>query len=108
MFTLQSEYDFSSLQTWLYWGLLLLVGTGFVQMFFPYNHAFELGYSVAGCVVFSGYIAYDTWLLQQRYVAPTYQCHAGRLDPGEHLAVPGCREPVSLRLAAYVPKLTQF
>ena len=66
LFTLQSSYDFSSLTTWLYWGLLLLVGTGFVQMFFPYNHAFEMGYSLAGCAVFSGYVMYDTWLLQRR------------------------------------------
>ena len=66
LFTLQSSYDFSSLTTWLYWGLLLLVGTGLVQMFFPYNHAFEMGYSLAGCAVFSGYVMYDTWLLQRR------------------------------------------
>lgn len=35
-------------------------------MFFPYNHAFEMGYSLAGCAVFSGYVMYDTWLLQRR------------------------------------------
>lgn len=66
LFTLQSEHDFSSLGVWLYWALLLLVGTGLVQMFFPYSHIFELGYSLVGCAVFSGYILYDTWLLQRR------------------------------------------
>lgn len=66
LFTLQSQYDFSSLQTWLFWGLLVLLGTGFVQMFFPYSHMFELVYSVAGCVIFSGYVMYDTWMIQRR------------------------------------------
>lgn len=69
LFTLQSEYDFSSMGAWLYWALLLLVGTGLVQMFFPYNHMFELAYSAGGCAVFSGYIVYDTWLLQ-RHLSP--------------------------------------
>jgi len=66
LFTLQSKYDFSHMGTWLYWSLLILVGTGLVQMFFPYNHLFELAYSIVGCFVFSGYVIYDTWLLQRR------------------------------------------
>ena len=69
LYTLQSKYDFSSLQSWLYWGLLILIGTGLVQMFFPYHHLFELAYATAGCAIFSGYIMYDTWLIQRRYVA---------------------------------------
>lgn len=69
LYTLQSSYDFGSMATWLYWGLLILVGTGFVQMFFPYNHMFELAYSIAGCAIFSGYVMYDTWLLQ-RHLSP--------------------------------------
>lgn len=55
---------------------MLLVGAGLVQLFFPYHHAFELAYSVVGCAVFSGYILYDTYLIQQRYVA---RAHAGYL-----------------------------
>jgi len=66
LYTLQSKYDFSSLQSWLYWGLLILIGTGLVQMFFPYHHLFELAYATAGCAIFSGYIMYDTWLIQRR------------------------------------------
>ncbi|WFD26506.1 hypothetical protein MNAN1_001489 [Malassezia nana] len=69
LFTLQSEYDFSSLGAWLYWALFILVGTGLVQLFFPYNHMFEILYSAGGCAVFSGYIVYDTWLLQ-RHLSP--------------------------------------
>ena len=69
LYTLQSSYDFGSMATWLYWGLLILVGTGLVQMFFPYNHMFELAYSIVGCAIFSGYVMFDTWLLQ-RHLSP--------------------------------------
>ena len=67
-FTLQTRYNFESLASYLYYGLMLLVGVGLVQLFFPYNHTFELLYSVAGCAIFSGYILFDTYLIQQRYV----------------------------------------
>ncbi|WFD49833.1 hypothetical protein GLX27_004518 [Malassezia furfur] len=68
-FTLQTRYNFESLASYLYYGLMLLVGVGLVQLFFPYNHTFELLYSVAGCAIFSGYILFDTYLIQQRYVS---------------------------------------
>ena len=68
VFTLQTRYNFESLASYLYYGLMLLVGVGLVQLFFPYNHTFELLYSVAGCAIFSGYILFDTYLIQQRYV----------------------------------------
>ncbi|PWN52128.1 UPF0005-domain-containing protein [Violaceomyces palustris] len=66
LFTLQSRYDFSSLGGWLFGGLMILVGTGMVSLFFPYNHTFDLVTAVAGCVIFSLYIVYDTWLIQRR------------------------------------------
>lgn len=81
----------------------MLVGTGFVQLFFPYNHLFELGYSVVGCAVFSGYILYDTYLIQQRYVACLTQPLARRLDSGQHLALSRCGQPVPVGPAQYVP-----
>ncbi|WFD44793.1 hypothetical protein MPSI1_003464 [Malassezia psittaci] len=66
VFTLQTQYDFGSLGSVLYYGLMVMIGTGFVQLFFPYNHLFELGYSVLACVLFSGYILFDTYQIQQR------------------------------------------
>lgn len=45
---------------------MLLVGAGFVQLFLPYNKIADLVFASLGCVVFSLYIVYDTWLIQRR------------------------------------------
>lgn len=66
IFTLQSKYDFGSLGSWLFGGLMILVGVGFVGIFFPYNQTFDLVMAGAGCIIFSLYIVYDTWLIQRR------------------------------------------
>ncbi|KAN0061489.1 hypothetical protein ACQY0O_006336 [Thecaphora frezii] len=69
LFTLQSNYDFSSLGGWLFGGLMVLVGAGFVSVFLPYNQTLDLVTAVGGCVVFSLYVVYDTWLIQRRLSA---------------------------------------
>ncbi|EST06330.1 Bax inhibitor 1-related [Kalmanozyma brasiliensis GHG001] len=69
LFTLQSKWDFSSLGGWLFGGLMVLVGVGFVGVFLPYNQTFDLIMAGAGCVIFSLYIVYDTWLIQRRLSA---------------------------------------
>ncbi|PWZ03065.1 UPF0005-domain-containing protein [Testicularia cyperi] len=69
LFTLQSKYDFSSLGGWLFGGLMVLVGVGFVGIFLPYNQTLDLIMAGAGCVIFSLYIVYDTWLIQRRLSA---------------------------------------
>ncbi|SOV06407.1 related to BXI1 - protein involved in apoptosis [Ustilago sp. UG-2017a] len=69
LFTLQSKWDFSSLGGWLFGGLMVLVGVGFVGIFLPYNQTFDLVMAGAGCVIFSLYIVYDTWLIQRRLSA---------------------------------------
>lgn len=69
LFTLQSKWDFSSLGGWLFGGLMVLVGVGFVGIFMPYNQTFDLVMAGAGCVIFSLYIVYDTWLIQRRLSA---------------------------------------
>nr|CDI52003.1 upf0005-domain-containing protein [Melanopsichium pennsylvanicum 4] len=56
LFTLQSKWDFSSLGGWLFAGLTILVGAGFVGIFLPYNQTFDLVMAGAGCVIFSLYI----------------------------------------------------
>ena len=65
LYTLYSEHNFESLGSWLYMGLFVLLGTGLVQFFFP-SRLLDLAYSAGGCAVFSGYIVYDTWLIQRR------------------------------------------
>lgn len=69
LFTLQSKWDFSSLGGWLFGGLMVLVGVGFVGIFLPYNQTFDLVMASVGCVIFSLYIVYDTWLIQRRLSA---------------------------------------
>lgn len=76
LYTLQSESNFESLGSWLYMSLLVLLGTGLVQFFFP-SRLLDLAYSAGGCAVFSGYIVYDTWLIQRRCVL------ADRLSPDD-------------------------
>ncbi|WFD36404.1 hypothetical protein MCUN1_003283 [Malassezia cuniculi] len=65
LYTLQSEQNFESLGSWLYMGLLVVVGAGLVQLFMP-SRLLELVYSVGGVAVFSGYIVFDTWMIQRR------------------------------------------
>jgi TRAP-type C4-dicarboxylate transport system permease small subunit len=42
------------------------VGTGIVAMFFPYNRTFDLVMAGGGCLIFSGYIVYDTYMITTR------------------------------------------
>lgn len=65
LYTLQSRRSFEWLGSWLYGSLLVLVGAGLVHLFIP-SRTLDLAYSVGGCVVFSGYIVYDTWLILRR------------------------------------------
>lgn len=66
IFTFQSKYDFSSMGSYLFGGLLLLVGTSFVQLFFPFSHTLDMITAAAGVVIFSGYIIFDTYLITKR------------------------------------------
>lgn len=66
LFTLQTRYDLSGLGPWLFGGLLFLVGAGFIQLFLPFNHAVDMAMASAGVLIFSGYIAYDTQMIQRR------------------------------------------
>lgn len=66
IFTFQSKYDFSSLGNWLFGGLLLLVGVGFVQIFLPFSQAVDIAMAGFGVLIFSGYIVFDTWLITKK------------------------------------------
>lgn len=66
LFTFQTNYDFSGMGSWLFSGLLLLVGAGFVQVFIPFSKALDLVVAGAGCVIFSAYIIYDTYMITRR------------------------------------------
>lgn len=72
LFTFQTRYDFISLGSFLYMGLWGLIMVGFVGMFFPHGSGFELVYSGVGCLIFSGYILYDTSNILLRHSVDEY------------------------------------
>ncbi|KAI6010499.1 UPF0005-domain-containing protein [Pisolithus marmoratus] len=72
LFTLQSKYDFSGLGPWLFGGLIALLMTGVVGIFIPFSRTIDLLYAILGCLIFSGYIVYDTYLITKRLSPDEY------------------------------------
>ncbi|KAJ3881122.1 UPF0005-domain-containing protein [Lentinula edodes] len=66
LFTFQSKYDFEGLGPWLFGGLVALFMTGIVGMFIPFGQTMDLIYAAGGCLIFSGYIVYDTYLINAK------------------------------------------
>lgn len=71
MFTFQSKIDFSFLGAALSMGLGALILWGFFAMIFGVQTGYV--YALLGCIIFSGYILFDTWLIMDR------------LSPHEHV-----------------------
>ncbi|KAI9432144.1 inhibitor of apoptosis-promoting Bax1-domain-containing protein [Russula earlei] len=73
---------------WLFGGLLACVGyvlsypkslsqgvtvmTGIVGLFIPFNSTLNLIYAIGGTLLFSGYIVYDTYLINKRLSPDEY------------------------------------
>ena len=72
LFTFQSKYDFSGLGPWLFGGLIALLMTGLVASFFPFNRTLDLFYAAGGTLLFSGYILYDTYMINKRLSPDEY------------------------------------
>jgi protein lifeguard len=51
---------------YLFGGLMTLIMTGLVSLIFPFSKMVDLVYAVMGCLIFSGYIIYDTFLITTR------------------------------------------
>ncbi|KAM5534539.1 hypothetical protein V8D89_011743 [Ganoderma adspersum] len=66
LFTLQSKYDFSGLGTYLFAGLVALLMTGVVGIFMPFSRTMDLVFAAGGCLLFSGYVIYDTYMITNR------------------------------------------
>jgi hypothetical protein len=66
LFTFQSKYDFSGLGPWLFGGLMALMMTGVVGIFIPFSRGMDIVYACGGCLIFSGYIVYDTYMINRR------------------------------------------
>lgn len=39
---------------------------GLVNMFIPFGRTMDLIYALGGCLIFSGYIVYDTYMITKR------------------------------------------
>jgi len=66
IFTFQSKWDFSNLGTYLYGAILIFLVTGIFSIFFPFSRTIDAIYAGFGCLIFSGYILFDTWLIAER------------------------------------------
>jgi FtsH-binding integral membrane protein len=40
--------------------------TGVVGIFIPFSRTWDLIYAIGGCLIFSGYIVYDTYMINRR------------------------------------------
>ncbi|ERN12422.1 hypothetical protein AMTRI_Chr01g137130 [Amborella trichopoda] len=64
--------DFSFLGPILFAGLMILILTGFIQIFFPLGSAASAVYGGLGALIFSAYVVYDTDNLIKRFTYDEY------------------------------------
>ncbi|KAF2673016.1 bax inhibitor family protein [Microthyrium microscopicum] len=67
LFACQTKYDFTSWMPYLFGALWVMILFGFMAAFFPYSSKMELGYGIAGALIFSAYILVDTQLIMRHY-----------------------------------------
>jgi len=72
LFTFQSKYDFSGMGPFLFGSLIALVMAGIVQVFIPFSKTMDLIFAIGGCLIFSGYIVYDTYLINSKLSPDEY------------------------------------
>ena len=46
--------------------------TGLVAMFFPFSRTMDLVMAIGGCLLFSGYVVYDTYTINRRLSPDEY------------------------------------
>ena len=51
---------------------MALIATGFVGIFFPFNSTLDLIYASGGCIIFSGYIIFDTFTINKKLSPDEY------------------------------------
>jgi FtsH-binding integral membrane protein len=66
LFTLQSKYDFSGMGPFLFGALIAMVMAGLVNAFIPFGKTMDLVFAIGGCLLFSGYIVYDTYMINAK------------------------------------------
>ncbi|XP_068714363.1 protein lifeguard 4-like [Montipora foliosa] len=71
VYTLQSKKDYSSWGAGLFSLLWILILAGFLQFFF-HSETFELVYAIAGALLFSAFIVFDTHMLMHKLSPEEY------------------------------------
>jgi len=51
---------------------MALIATGFVGIFIPFNSTIDLIYASGGCLIFSGYIIFDTFTINKKLSPDEY------------------------------------
>ncbi len=46
--------------------------TGFVGIFIPFGRTMDLIYAIFGCLLFSGYVVYDTYMINAKLSPDEY------------------------------------
>ncbi|KAF7782226.1 hypothetical protein Agabi119p4_1602 [Agaricus bisporus var. burnettii] len=72
LFTLQSKYDFSGMGPFLFGALIALMMTGIIGIFIPFGRTMDLIFAIGGCLIFSGYVVYDTYMINKRLSPDEY------------------------------------
>jgi len=72
LFTFQSKYDFSGMAPFLFGGLIALCLTSVVAIFIPFSRTMDIIFALGGTLLFSGYIVYDTYLINKRLSPDEY------------------------------------
>lgn len=56
----------------LFGSLVALCMAGFVSYFLPFSRTADIIYAIIGCLVFSGYVVYDTYTINKRLSPDEY------------------------------------
>ncbi|KAF8871871.1 inhibitor of apoptosis-promoting Bax1-domain-containing protein [Gymnopilus junonius] len=72
LFTFQSKYDFSGMGPFLFGALMALLVAGLVGIFIPFGRTMDIIFALGGCLIFSGYVVYDTYLINKRLSPDEY------------------------------------
>ncbi|KAJ6561001.1 glutamate binding protein [Mycena sp. CBHHK59/15] len=73
LFTFQSKYDFSGMGPFLFAALIVLCMTSIVHwVVVPFSKTTDIVFTVAGCLVFSGCVVYDTYRINKKLSPDEY------------------------------------
>ncbi|KAK9465897.1 inhibitor of apoptosis-promoting Bax1-domain-containing protein [Lipomyces arxii] len=67
LYAMQTKYDFIGWMPYVGIGLWMLIGFGFMAMFFPYSRTGELLFGVLGALIFSVYVVIDTQMIMKHF-----------------------------------------